>query len=154
FAFELEDSGHTTPCFHIDAEAWDTAVAGFYMQTLFSDVPATVELFDEAESQAEVPTLSARGYAALTGFPRTTEAVPANFAFSLVWCSLFRVLGAPTIAEGLLRLVHLGNDIELGAGWPAQPGETLLSRSRLVRLQDETRGRTVVVRSSLWRGDV
>ncbi|MCA9540047.1 MAG: DUF1729 domain-containing protein, partial [Myxococcales bacterium] len=140
------------PAFVVAADAERDALRDFYLASLFGAPMTPTPLFEEACARVTVDAARARAYARLTG--AGAGEVPLNYAFSLVWEPLFRVLADDELASGLLRLVHLDQRIELGAAWPPKPGDELTARARVVRVEDVAAGRTIIAEAMLSRGGV
>lgn len=135
--------------FLLDTARERDALRRHYLETLFGAPAAPVALFETAVEAVTVDPERMRAYAALTG--AAPEVAPLNMAFSLVFGAIFRTLCADELAGGLLRLVHLDNEVEAGPGWPLLPGEALEAQATLTRVDDAEAGRTVAVLAELQR---
>lgn len=144
---EAAERGPDEYILRMDPEVERDALRRFYLRTLFGSGAGPVALFERAVERVRVDGGLLGAYAALTG-PEAGPA-PLGMAFSLVFGAIFRTLCADELAGGLLRLVHLDNDIEVGPGWPIRPGAHLEASARVTRVEDAEAGRTVTVRSEL-----
>jgi len=150
----LAHSKGTTEYFALDAKAQTDRLQSFYHQALFgASLPAT-PLFDTATLDLKVTDERVRGYAAVTGGARFGDTMPLNMGFSLAWEPIFRVLSAPELAGGILRLVHLSNRFEAGAAWPLVAGDEVTVSAQVTRVENETRGRTIHTLSRINRDGV
>jgi enoyl reductase-like protein/3-oxoacyl-ACP reductase-like protein/acyl dehydratase len=134
-------------------EGRERALRDFYHDALFGARLQPAPLFDEVVEEAHIEPARVEGYRALTGARQGDPALPLNMAFSQVWRPLMRALSCDELSGGLLDLVHLSNEISPGPGWPALPGEPLVARARVTRVEDAEAGRAVTTLASLWRGD-
>ncbi len=145
-------SMHGRPTPVLDPVADRRAVRDCYTEALFDRPLAPQPLFAEARATVELDPARIAAYARLTDHPAAD--VPACFAFSAIWRALFETLAADDIAAGLLRLVHLDQTIEPGAGWPLLAGEALSTRARIVELEQTRSGLVVRVEAHIERGAV
>ncbi len=136
--------------FTLDPAREREALRRHYLSALVGAEGGAVALFEPAEQPVMLEPDRRRAYAALTGSdPWET---PLNLAFSLCFGAIFRTLCADELAGGLLRLVHLDNEVEAGPAWPPPEGEPLSSRAVLTRVEDADSGRTVSVAAELTQG--
>jgi len=127
-----------------DADGDDRdATRRLYADVLFGGALDPVGLFETAHATAVVDRARERSWRAVTGGHPGGDAT-ASRAFALAWPALFRVLAADALAEGLLRLVHERNAVDIDAAWPPRAGETVQVEARVVQVDDGPRGRRVV----------
>lgn len=133
--------------FHQDPAVERDALRRLYLESLLGSTAPPAALFEVAEDEVLLDPATVPAYAALTGAPAAE--VPINLAFSMVLRPLFRVLANEALAGGLLRLVHLDNQIQTGPAWPPAPGARLRTRAVLERIEDAESGRTLTLRAQV-----
>ncbi|MCB9641763.1 MAG: DUF1729 domain-containing protein [Myxococcales bacterium] len=137
----------------VDARVQSDALRDFYQHVLFGRLLEAVEPFAPAQQTITVDAQKLRGYAVSTGSHGSPSHLPLNMTFSMVWEPLFRLLSADGLCEGLLRLVHLSHQVELGEGWPISAQEPIQVEAQLTRLEDSDNGRSVHTLCTLSRGE-
>jgi 3-oxoacyl-ACP reductase-like protein/enoyl reductase-like protein/acyl dehydratase len=129
--------------FVVDPDEQREALRTFYHRSIFGRSIVPVSLFETATCRAVVEARQAEAYAAVTGSPAINRLLPMNMSFSLVWEALFRTLSCDELSDGLLRLVHLDNQISIGPEWPLISGETVAVEARVVSVEDGDNGRQI-----------
>ena len=131
-------------------QAFEKAVAALYGKVLFPNPSSPIEAvapFSVARETLTATETTLKTYRRAVSHKKANAEVPPGQVFSLAWPAIYRTLSCDELVSGLLRLVHLDNQVERLA--PLLAGHPITIEARVSRIEDHTDHRLVRVEATL-----